>query len=79
MSTPLPNGRYRVHIRRGENWPVKLAAETLDGRAVNVEYGFPITADHGGIYAGEHAMYLAREDATPDLAWIASGDLEAIP
>jgi hypothetical protein len=63
--------KYKVKIRRGDNWKVKPEAEELDGKVFEFKYGW--TFDEDEMYAGEYAMQFV--DETSPLSWMASGDL----
>jgi hypothetical protein len=63
--------KYKVKIRRGNNWKVKPEAEELDGKVFNFKYGW--TFDEDEMYAGEYAMQFIDENQP--LSWMASGDL----
>lgn len=74
------NGLYRVVIRRGRRFPLKLGAEQLDGNVYRFRFGWQLTSEEDGRYAGELAMVSVHDDPEhpyPDDApiWIAFGDL----
>lgn len=78
--------RVRVRLRRarpdGSPWPVKPEAEPLDGRELDLEYGWVIEDDDSR-YPGEVAWLLrgdeVRRRGLPETVpiWLPSGDLEA--
>lgn len=76
------NGLYRVHLRRGARFPLKLGAEQLDGKVYRFRFGWQLTHEDGGRYAGEAAMVSVPDDPEypypeNELApiWLPIGDL----
>lgn len=77
--------RVRCRVRLRRTWPVKPAAEPLDGRTILFQAGWIIEAEDSSIYVGERAMLivdwsaLVNEFRTEEVpSWIASGDLELV-
>lgn len=76
--------RVRVRLRRarpdGSPWPVKPEAEPLDGRELDLMYGWVMDEDDP--YPGEVAWLLLSDEqlrrGLPETVpiWVASGDLE---
>ncbi len=75
----MNDGRYKVKLRRGNNFKVKPEAEQTDGKVYEFLTGWIMDKEDTRIYIGETTMHPHDETYPKDApSWIASGDLEEV-